>query len=199
MEEWKDVKDYKGLYQVSNLGNIRELKDGRHDYKNYHKNKATGYVSVHFKKYNGKQARNFYVHRLVAQAFIPNPDNKREVNHVNGNKGDNRLCNLEWITSSDNKKHAIKAGLMLQHTENQLKNRSRIGKSNWYKNLGYDENGVSNGTRATRVPIRVTENGVSTIYESVSEAGRKNKHERHFYIRRLNNPSMDDNVKVEYI
>lgn len=63
-----------------------------------------GYLIVGLSK-NGKR-KNFYLHRLVAEAFIPNPENKPEVNHKKGNKYDNRACNLEWVTRSENQIHA---------------------------------------------------------------------------------------------
>ena len=65
----------------------------------------------------GKIQKQFLVHRIVAECFIPNPENKREVNHINGNKYDNRIENLEWVTSSENQKHAVKINLR-QHGTN---------------------------------------------------------------------------------
>lgn len=123
MEEWRDIGivkgiDYKGYYQVSNLGNVRGLDRIVINKKNYNysvkgKPKAIaysfGYPTVLLSKIVRKQHR---VSRLVAEAFIPNPKNKRTVNHINGIKSDNRVENLEWMTHSENTQHALRTGLM---------------------------------------------------------------------------------------
>lgn len=104
-EVYKTIEDYPN-YEVSNLGNVRNRKTGlmlRPDKNN------DGYLRVNLCK-NGK-SKMFKIHRLVASAFIPNPEHKRTVNHINGIKIDNRLENLEWATHSENVKHAFKTGL----------------------------------------------------------------------------------------
>ena len=114
-EIWKDVKDYEGLYQVSNLGKIRKLR-----FINNKVNKEkifnitpqimnTGYKKVVLYK-NGCY-KNMLLHRLIAEVFIPNKENKLYVNHKNGIKTDNRVENLEWCTSSENNLHAYKNNL----------------------------------------------------------------------------------------
>lgn len=108
MEEiWKDVVGYEGIYEVSDMGNVRITKSGI-----IRKQNATkfGYKQIVL-CLNGKR-KVFLAHRLVALAFIENFENKEQVNHKNGVKMDNRLCNLEWVTRTDNAQHAIKIGLV---------------------------------------------------------------------------------------
>lgn len=117
MEEiWKDIRGYEGLYQVSNLGRVKSLE--RMTSQNKHlKEKLTclnklshGYNNVGLCKQGKTKA--FYVHRLVAEAFIPNPENKPQVNHIDGCKTNNKVDNLEWVTQSENMQHAYRTGLL---------------------------------------------------------------------------------------
>ena len=110
-EIWKDIQDYEGLYQVSNLGNVRTLSFRGSGLTRPMKASPTncGYYKVQLHK-NGK-GKMLYVHRLVALAFIPNPYNKKQINHIDGNKANNHVSNLEWASASDNQLHSIAHGL----------------------------------------------------------------------------------------
>lgn len=97
IENWVDVDGFEGLYKVSNLGRIRGTKILSPT------DNGKGYKFVFLSK-KGKEYRH-YVHRIVAKAFIANPDSKPCVNHRNGIRADNRACNLEWVTRSENELH----------------------------------------------------------------------------------------------
>lgn len=125
-EEWKDVIGYEGLYQVSNIWRVRSLDRTINNKRGVYKragrikaicNASGGYKFVGLCK-NGIH-KNILLHILVAKAFIPNPFCKRTVNHINCDKSDNRACNLEWATDSENIKHAYRNGLK-QSTKAQL-------------------------------------------------------------------------------
>lgn len=126
IEEWRDIKGYEGLYQVSNMGRVQRLDKYIVDvsqggirtrmFKGHIMNltihNVSGYVSMYLSK-NGKKKR-YLVHRLVAEAFIPNPDNLPEINHKDENKVNNCVENLEWCTPKYNANYGernYKAGL----------------------------------------------------------------------------------------
>ena len=106
LEEWKDIKGYEGIYQVSDLGRIRSLDrlgtDGRSLKGKILKSskRHDGYLQVHLSK-NGK-VEICFLHRLVAEAFCPNPENLPFVNHCNERKDDNKAFNLDWVTAKEN-------------------------------------------------------------------------------------------------
>lgn len=115
-EEWRDIKGYEGSYQVSNLGRVRSL-DRYIPSRGYYRK---GRIIQPFdnKEYNNtnlnldRKTKTFCTHRLVAEVFIPNPDNKPCINHIDGNKRNNVVSNLEWVTHKENTQHAIKLGLI---------------------------------------------------------------------------------------
>lgn len=103
-EEWRDVLGFEELYQVSNLGKVRTIKNGEAEMSQ--QENRNGYMTVHLR--NKGVERRAMVHRLVAEAFISNPDELRDVNHKNGDKSDNRVENLEWASHSDNMTHSFR-------------------------------------------------------------------------------------------
>lgn len=107
MEEWKDIEGFEGRYMISRNGEVHSLLRGRR----LKTNKDGRYERVGLRDKDGNKS-TASVHRLVAKAFIPNPLNKAEVNHINGIKQDNRVENLEWATRSENAQHAVDTGLM---------------------------------------------------------------------------------------
>lgn len=98
-EIWKAIPGYEG-YEVSNLGNVKYL-----DKVLYQGIMKNGYLRVSI------NSKRYLVHRLVALTFIPNLENKRTINHINGIKTDNKITNLEWATDAENLKHALDTGL----------------------------------------------------------------------------------------
>lgn len=101
IERYKDIKGFEGIYQISNYGNVISLKRGTPKALSLQTDQK-GYLSV--KLYNGSNYKRYKIHRLVAESFIPNPNNYPQINHINENKSDNRVENLEWC---DNKYNSI--------------------------------------------------------------------------------------------
>lgn len=122
MPIWKEINYQGKQYLVSNMGDIKSLKTGRLLKQSINRN---GYCIVGVYNRESHGTKHLRVHRLVADAFIPNPQNKSDVNHINGDKKDNRIENLEWVTRSENIKHAFKTGLR-KTTEKQRENGKKV-------------------------------------------------------------------------
>jgi hypothetical protein len=108
MENWKDIPGYNSKYQASDMGRIRSFviskKTGKKRYSGFMKQYChNGYMQVKLSLNCVKE--RFYVHRLVALTFMPNPHKKPQVNHLNEIKNDNRLINLVWATAKENNNH----------------------------------------------------------------------------------------------
>ncbi len=156
IEIWRDVEGFEGIYRVSSLGfvksmsRIKKRSDGKiQTFKERLLSLVTrsndGYVVVKITK-NGI-GRMTLVHRLVCEAFLDNPDNKRTVNHKNGIKTDNRLCNLEWATHGENLEHALHTGLRIP-LFGEKSPASKLTELEVFSILGKFESGISKASIA---------------------------------------------------
>lgn len=136
MEEWRMVPGYEGFYEVSSLGRIRSVshrvpasRGGWYFTKSrlvcFYRMK-NGYFAFRPSKLG--KVGHLLVHRAVAQAFLENPHGKKEVNHLDGDKSNNRVANLEWTTSQENKRHAWDMGLNRMTELTKAKLRKKNGK-----------------------------------------------------------------------
>lgn len=172
MELWKDIPNYEGFYQASDLGRIRSLdhvrKNGTNEYiqkgkiLKFNKNNSE-YYRVRLSK-NGV-VKTYRVNRLIALTFINNPLNKKTVNHKDGNKLNNKVSNLEWVTAKENIQHAVKN----KRFENMaIINSEKMKKSKLYLN-GYP---LANEVTKKKVAKYDKKNNLLNVYESISDASR---------------------------
>lgn len=134
-EEFKDIKGYEGLYQIGTNGTVISLpRVKKNKGGSYITKKKTLVMQINKFGYNSVCLTDTYhtkkkidIHRLVAVNFIPNPDEKEQVNHLDGNKSNNSVSNLEWSTRKENMAHAVELGLMAR------------GEKHWKSSLTKDE------------------------------------------------------------
>lgn len=107
MEEWRDIEGYEGLYQVSNDGRVKSYKRNKNGKLLTNTTNNDGYLVVSLYDSVNKKEIQKKVHRLVAEAFIPNPDNKPQIDHINTVRNDNRVENLRWCTQNENNNNPI--------------------------------------------------------------------------------------------
>lgn len=157
MEEWRSINKLGGRYSVSNHGRVRNESNG---YILKGCVNEFGYCVIGIYDKTKGHSMHYKVHRLVAEAFIPNPLNKKTVNHKDGVKTNNNVSNLEWNTHSENLHHAFDNGL-IKTTERQREN----GRKNIRKNKIY-----SNNNR--KCILSIDSNDQKQIYKSVRDASR---------------------------
>ena len=181
MENWKPIRDYEGLYEVSDLGNVRSLdhevpcKGGTRTVKGkvrapqYNRN---GYMIVVLSKAN--KLKTFTVHQLVAQAFLPNFQKGTEINHKDGNKANPRLTNLEVSNPAHNQFHAVREGLKSKVGISQFRNVSYVknprAKAKWAASISH--NGKSSyGWKTFMTEIEAAQH-VDNLLDSIGDTQR---------------------------
>lgn len=129
-EIWKDIEWYEWLYQVSNIGNIKSLNYASRWYERILKGIKNNHWYIHISLYREWKSKSVSIHRTVLYAFLPNPENKLEVNHINWIKTDNKLENLEWCTRKENALHSYRV-LWYKMTDKAIENAITNWKKNW--------------------------------------------------------------------
>ena len=135
-EQWKPVQGTDGYNEVSNFGHVRT--NGKRPGLLTLTQQPKGYLYAMIRLANGKQ-KNCRVHRLVAEHFIPNPDNLPCINHIDGDKHNNHVSNLEWCTYQANMQHAVRTGLTHPHrwTDDERKQISDKVRAYYMKRTSY--------------------------------------------------------------
>ena len=191
--QWLPVKGYEELYEVSDTGEVRSV-DRILSVTNQKErlfkgkvllqtmNKQVQYKQVSLWKEN--KGTSYYVHRLVAEAFIPNPEGKPEVNHIDGNRQNNHISNLEWVTSGENSLHASKTGLRVYA--------NRLTKDEFLDCLYDVINGESYQSLSSRVPYKVP--FLSTKLRALAkEFNLETELDESLYIQRVNRARVNGN------
>ena len=158
-EEWRDVVGYEGLYQVSNIGLVKSMQTWRGTRERILKEKRAdnGYCLVEI--YKSKERKTHLIHRIVAEAFIPNPDNKPEIDHIDGTRDNNKIDNLRWCTRKENHNFPIyrkrRSNVMI----------GRTGKSNGKSRavVCIDTSVVYFGTREAQRMTGVNQGSISAV------------------------------------
>lgn len=139
-EVWIDIKGWEGIYKISNYGRLKSFKIFKEGQILSIKNKPNNYLSVVLTVQSDNKiiSKSCKIHRLVAEAFLPNPNNLKEVNHIDFNKHNNEVDNLEWVSKSENTIHAIKGKpQIITHLIDYNKNRKPKPVVQFNKNMQY--------------------------------------------------------------
>lgn len=171
IEIWKDVEGFEGSYQVSNLGRVKNVcrhirgrNDGIRTIRErirIQRQSRTGYCMTILSS-NNKQ-KNCTIHRLVALSFVENPNNYTEVNHIDGDKMNNRADNLEWCTRSENNRHAIRTGLRRHNWTGMFGSKHRLSKPVTQRDLNGKYINVFESTGDAERKTGVSAKGISRI------------------------------------
>lgn len=171
MEEWRDIKGYEGLYQISNEGRVKSLKRIT---RNNHtvdskirkpKIDKDGYCCVSL--WIDGISKEHFIHRLVAQAFIPNPENKPCIDHINCVRSDNRLENLRWVTHKENNNNPITR-------ENFLQNRYKVEGTHRISIYRPTKESIEKMAEKHKKPVAMYKNGILIKkFNSAADAERE--------------------------
>ena len=199
IEEWRPIEGYEGLYEVSSYGRVRSLD---RFYYRLHKGKVLsptkdryGYLTVTL-NYNGK-SKTIKIHRLVAQAFLPNPDNLPQVNHKNEVKSDNCVDNLEWCDAKYNNKYGTRLERFINtKIKNGYVNEENVGLSKKeYEKKRYQENKDKRKDNQRKY----YQKNKDRICERQKEYSQKNKEKireyHHQYYLKKKEENIQNNVK----
>ena len=168
IEIWKEINGYKGLYEISNLGRVKSLSCNTTKKEKVLKNR-TGKDYYDVALYKNKQPKPKLVHRLMAIEFLPNPENKPCINHIDGNKRNNTLDNLEWCTHSENMIHSFRTGLQKPQWAGKLGKENKMYKIvEQYTNEGIFIRSFFGGAEASRIT------GIAQPYISMACRGKRN-------------------------
>ena len=177
----KEIDGYDGLYFVDTLGNVvafpkkTRINNGN-EYVSLKQQIKKGYAIVNL--YNkDKKMKSLSVHRLVATAFIPNPNNYSDVNHINGIKLDNRVENLEWCSKQQNTKHAFDNNLG-GFKDNALNNLKKINNKYHYSKIELVKNDIVIAFKTTEEVAQF----LDSTKQAVADAIKNNKKLRHFIL-----------------
>lgn len=178
MEEeiWKPIKNYEGLYEISNLGRVRSLNYNRTGKEEILKNIEceNGYLIVNLAKF-GKY-KTFKVHRLVAEAFIPNPENKPCIDHINTIREDNRVENLRWVTHEENNNNPLTKKKYIENhrKQNSEETKKKISESLKGENcFMYGKTGEKHPRSKPVVQIDIGNNKVIKVWGSANQAEKQ--------------------------